>query len=128
MNPFRWASAGAEVALLGTEFDAPILAAVRSGRAHPALGVTLHPALTYRSCDEWGSVLPEADVVVVAVSSAGLRDPVTIGAQSARADATWVIENVRIPVAGRWLMRVEILISDFEKVTLEEQVTLPRMP
>ena len=87
----RWATAGAEVALLGTELDTPVLAAVRNGRAHPALGVTLHPALTYRSCDEWESVLAEADVVVVALSSAGLRDPVTIGARSARADATWVI-------------------------------------
>src|SRR5262245_10269125 len=43
-------------------------------------------------------------------------------------DATWLVEDVRIPVAGRWLVRVEILISDFEKVTLEEQATLPRMP
>jgi glycerol-3-phosphate dehydrogenase len=47
----RWATAGAEVALLGTSLDTPILAAVRNGRAHPALGVTLHPALTYRSYD-----------------------------------------------------------------------------
>jgi glycerol-3-phosphate dehydrogenase (NAD(P)+) len=87
----RWATAGAEVALLGTDFDTPVLAAVRNGGAHPALGVTLHPALTYRSCDEWESVLSEADVIVVALSSAGLRDLVAIGAQSARADATWVI-------------------------------------
>jgi glycerol-3-phosphate dehydrogenase (NAD(P)+) len=87
----RWATAGAEVALLGTDFDTPILAAVRNGRAHPALGVTLHPALTYRSCDDWESVLAEADVVVVALASVGLRDPVTTGARSARADATWVI-------------------------------------
>ena len=87
----RWATAGAEVALLGTDFDTRVLAAVRDGRAHPALGVTLHPALTYRSFDEWESVLAEAEVVVVALSSAGLRGPVTIGARSARADATWVI-------------------------------------
>jgi hypothetical protein len=87
----RWATAGAEVALLGTDFDTPILAAVRNGRAHPALGVTLHPALTYRSSDDWESVLAEADVVVVALASVGLRDPVTTGARSARADATWVI-------------------------------------
>ena len=83
----RWAMAGAEVALLGTDFDTPVLAAVRNGRAHPALGVTLHPALAYRSCDEWESVLSEAEIIVVALSSAGLRDPVTIGARSAPADA-----------------------------------------
>jgi hypothetical protein len=64
----RWATAGAEVALLGTDFDTPVLAAVRDGRAHPALGVTLHPALAFRSFDEWESVLAGAEVVVVALS------------------------------------------------------------
>ena len=29
---------------------------------------------------------------------------------------------------GRWRLRVEILISDFEKVTVEDQVELPRLP
>ena len=61
----RWAMAGADVALLGTDFDTRVLAAVRDGRAHPALGVTLHPAVTCRSFDEWESVLAEAEVVVV---------------------------------------------------------------
>src|SRR6266508_3934041 len=42
--------------------------------------------------------------------------------------STWRIEEVRIPVAGPWLVRVEILISDFEKVTLEETVAMPRAP
>jgi copper transport protein len=46
----------------------------------------------------------------------------------AEADGGWRIDDVRIPLAGRWLVRVEILISDFEKVMLEDQVTLPRMP
>jgi copper transport protein len=45
-----------------------------------------------------------------------------------QADGSWRIEDVRIPVAGRWLVRVEILVSDFEKVTLEDTVTLPRLP
>src|SRR5262249_13526520 len=43
-------------------------------------------------------------------------------------DANWVIDDLRIPVAGRWRLRVEILISDFEKVVLEDQVELPRAP
>src|SRR6266508_556436 len=42
--------------------------------------------------------------------------------------STWRIEEVRIPGAGPWLVRVEILISDFEKVTLEETVAMPRAP
>jgi len=38
----------------------------------------------------------------------------------------WQIVGLHIPVAGVWRMRVEILISDFEKVMLEDNVELPR--
>ena len=41
---------------------------------------------------------------------------------------TWRIDDLRIPVAGPWRVRVEILINDFEKVTLEDVATLPRLP
>jgi len=40
--------------------------------------------------------------------------------------ATWRVENVSIPTVGRWQVRVEILINDFEKVTIEDQIDLPR--
>jgi copper transport protein len=40
--------------------------------------------------------------------------------------ATWRVENASIPTVGRWQMRVEILINDFEKVTIEDQIELPR--
>jgi copper transport protein len=40
----------------------------------------------------------------------------------------WRIEDLRIPVAGRWNVRVELLISDFDKVMIEDTVTLPRVP
>jgi copper transport protein len=41
---------------------------------------------------------------------------------------TWRIEDLHIPLAGRWRLLVEILVSDFEKVTMEDQVELPRTP
>jgi len=44
------------------------------------------------------------------------------------ADVTWRIDDLRIPLAGRWHVQVEILINDFEKVTLEDDVELPRAP
>jgi copper transport protein len=44
------------------------------------------------------------------------------------ADAAWRVEGLRVPLSGRWTLRVEILINDFEKVSLEEQVDLPRVP
>jgi copper transport protein len=50
------------------------------------------------------------------------RDAVNAGASS------WRIDDLRIPVAGRWTLRVDILINDFEKETLADDVLLPRAP
>ena len=50
------------------------------------------------------------------------------GCQTSAATSTWRIDDLRIPVAGRWNLRVEILISDFEKRIIEDTVTLPRVP
>jgi copper transport protein len=58
----------------------------------------------------------------------------TAGIEPLRANAAreednlWRIENLRIPLEGQWNLKVEIWINDFEKVTLDEVVTLPRMP
>jgi copper transport protein len=43
-------------------------------------------------------------------------------------NSTWRIDDLRIPVQGRWSLRVDILINDFEKETLEDDVLLPRAP
>jgi copper transport protein len=40
----------------------------------------------------------------------------------------WDVDDLRIPIAGRWRLRVEILIDDFDKVVLEDDVELPRSP
>ena len=40
----------------------------------------------------------------------------------------WWIDDLRIPVAGRWNLRVELLISDFDKLMIEDTVTLPQLP
>jgi copper transport protein len=42
--------------------------------------------------------------------------------------AMWRVADLRIPVAGLWRLRVELLINDFEKETIEDQVELPRAP
>ena len=42
--------------------------------------------------------------------------------------AIWQIDDVRVPVAGRWNLRLELLINDFEKVAVEDTVTLPQLP
>jgi copper transport protein len=49
--------------------------------------------------------------------------------QAMNEDGTnWRISDLRIPVAGRWQLRVEILISDFDKLVLDAEVDLPRVP
>jgi copper transport protein len=40
----------------------------------------------------------------------------------------WSVDDLRVPVAGRWNVAVEILINDFEKVTVDDAVALPRVP
>jgi copper transport protein len=50
------------------------------------------------------------------------RTAVSIG------DGRWRVDDLRIPVAGQWRVRVDILVSDFEKFVLEQTAELPRMP
>ncbi|WP_245364271.1 copper resistance CopC/CopD family protein [Sinorhizobium americanum] len=41
-----------------------------------------------------------------------------------RDEATWAIDRMTIPLAGTWCVRVDILISDFDKVSLEDQISI----
>jgi copper transport protein len=59
-------------------------------------------------------------------ATAGI-EPVHRNAVSA-GTPNWRIDDLRIPLAGRWTLRVDILINDFEKETLEDDVLLPRAP
>jgi copper transport protein len=43
-------------------------------------------------------------------------------------DARWRLDDLPIQLAGRWRLRVELLISDFEKVVLEDDIELPPAP
>ena len=38
----------------------------------------------------------------------------------------WRVEGVRLPLPGRWQAQVDILVSDFEKITIEDEIELPR--
>jgi copper transport protein len=41
------------------------------------------------------------------------------------ADGIWTIRDVPIPFAGLWRIRIDALVTDFEKVTLEEELDVP---
>lgn len=40
-------------------------------------------------------------------------------------DGEWSVESLRLPVAGRWSVGVEALVSDFERERLAGEMTLP---
>jgi copper transport protein len=52
------------------------------------------------------------------------------GIESLRLPATrvegtnWRIDGVHAPLGGRWRVRVNILVSDFEKITIEDDFEL----
>ena len=76
--------------------------------------------------------LSAKEVTLVLASPASEIEPIRRRAQqtgdSTTFSSTWRIDDLTIPVAGQWNLRVELLVNDFEKVTLEETVRLPKMP
>jgi glycerol-3-phosphate dehydrogenase (NAD(P)+) len=66
------ARAGHSVHLLATEFDGPFVEAFRKGEKHPGLGVAFPDGMTMVEGPEWEGVLPKAEVLVLAVATAGL--------------------------------------------------------
>ena len=59
-------------------------------------------------------VLSKPDAGIEALRSTARRVDTTI----------WRIDGVRLPVAGRWHARVEILVSDFDKIAIEDDIEL----
>jgi copper transport protein len=57
-------------------------------------------------------------VLVLGNPAAGI-EPMRRAAAPA-GENSWQIEGLRIPVAGRWKVQVEMLISDFEKLTIAD--------
>ena len=41
------------------------------------------------------------------------------------ADGYWHVRDVPLPYPGRWHMRIEALVTDFEKITLEDDFDVP---
>ena len=66
-------------------------------------------------------------MLVLANPAAGL-EPIRRAGVRTTADDQWRIDDVHIPLAGRWNVQVDILIDDFEKTTVGDAVVLPRFP
>jgi copper transport protein len=73
-----------------------------------------------------GGDLEPLDAKEVALSfsmpSAGI-EPIRREAREI-AEGQWRVDSLRLPVAGRWEVSADILISDFESVTLKSEITL----
>ena len=41
------------------------------------------------------------------------------------ADGYWSVRDVPLPFAGRWHLRIDALVTDFEKITLEGEFDVP---
>ena len=110
---------------------APVSVHMHSPRAMAQ--VEIEPSLTggarvdiFVADGEFNPITVQEVELILSNEAAGI-EPMRRPATSA-GDSNWRIDDLRVPVAGRWKLRIEILINDFEKVTVEEQTQLPRMP
>src|SRR5271166_4140689 len=69
--------------------------------------------------------LPAKEVVLVLSKPEAGIEPLRLPAVQVEA-SIWRIEGVRLPMPGQWHVRVEVLVSDFEKVSVEDEVDFSR--
>jgi copper transport protein len=62
--------------------------------------------------------------LVLAKPDAGI-EPVRSAATHV-GESTWRVNNVAIPAGGRWRVRVEILIDDFDRISIDDEVDISR--
>jgi glycerol-3-phosphate dehydrogenase (NAD(P)+) len=82
---------GAAAVLLATDWDGAVVDVWRRGLPHPSLRMPFHDRVGCRAAGEWGDALHDADLVYVAVSSAGLREMLSRAASIGAPDAVWVM-------------------------------------
>ncbi len=70
-----------------------------------------------------GTVLDAREVLLAASNPGDGVEPILRTAERT-ADGTWRIANILLAPAGRWTLRVDALISDFEKLTFETRTDL----
>jgi copper transport protein len=75
--------------------------------------------------DEQFRPLAAKEVVLVLFKPDTGIEPLRLGARHVEA-TTWQIDGVRLLMSGRWRARVEILISDFEKLVIEDKIDFAR--
>ena len=109
----------------------PILVHVHGERAMAHISITpvraRDPQIELMVLDGELQPLTVKEVTLILANPAAGIEPVRRNAIAA-GPFTWRVDGLRMPVAGPWIVRVDLLISDFEKIQLEDKVELPRLP
>jgi copper transport protein len=71
---------------------------------------------------EFGPLPAKEVLLVLSKPEAGI-EPLRLPATHVEA-TIWRIDSVQLPISGRLRARVEILVSDFEKITIEDEIEL----
>jgi copper transport protein len=109
--------------------EAPVRAHIHTDKA--MADVEIEPAhantrrITVTVLDGQFGPLPAKEVTLFLGNTAAGIEPLRLPTTHLEG-ATWRVENVSIPTIGRWQVRVEILINDFEKIAIEDQIDLSR--
>jgi copper transport protein len=69
--------------------------------------------------------LSAKDVTLFLTSVAAGIEPLRLPATHV-VGSIWRTDQVLLPAVGHWQVRVEILVNDFEKVSIEDEIDLPR--
>ena len=69
--------------------------------------------------------LPAKEVTLLLAKPEASIEPLRMPATQVEG-ASWRIDQVQLPALGNWNVRVEILVSDFEKITLEDKIEFRR--
>lgn len=86
--------AGGRVTICATEFDGPFVESIDRDRTHPTIGQVVPADIEIAGPEGWKDALPEARIVVVAVSSHGVRGTVA-------AAAPHLAQNAIVAVASK---------------------------
>jgi copper transport protein len=64
---------------------------------------------------------PKEVTLVLANPGAGIEP---IRRAAVPRDGTWRIDGLTLPLAGHWQVRIDVLVSDFEKTSLEDSIEI----
>jgi copper transport protein len=77
-------------------------------------------AMVVRSPD-FGALTAKGVTITFAKPDSGIEP---IRREAAERDGSWSVDDLALPVAGVWRVRVGVLVTDFDIVNLDGEVTL----